>query len=85
MFNPYNTTIKSVIRLNNGYTGPEKIKSPVERVISEFELPNDKGHKWAKVQEVTLEEIPTNDLKIDHDGWVNFGIGHKEILTIEFI
>lgn len=85
LFNPFDKTIHSSIRLNGGNTGPEKLQSPVERLMSEFELPNDKGHSWKKVQEVTLEELPVKDLVIDDNGWVNFEITKKKILTIEFL
>jgi hypothetical protein len=34
---------------------------------------------------VTLEEIPQKDLAMDSDGWVQFEIGSKQILTLELL
>jgi hypothetical protein len=34
---------------------------------------------------VTLEELPVKELNITSDGWVDFEIGAKQILTIEFL
>ena len=85
LFNPYDLTIKNSIRLNDGFTGSQSIQSPVERVRDEFELPKGKGRKWSGVRLVNLEELPESDLKMDDEGWVNFEITKKKILTIEFI
>ncbi len=40
---------------------------------------------WTKVKEVTLEEVPVKDLQLSNDGWVDFEIKPKQILTIEFL
>lgn len=56
----------------------------VERVQSEFTLPKGKGRPWQKVRLVTLEETADRDLTMFEDGWVEFEIGEKKILTIEF-
>jgi hypothetical protein len=85
LHNPFEKTIAGAIRLNHGFTGPAIRFSPVERVKGEFALPADKGKNWSRVRMVTLEEVPEQDLPIDADGWVNFKIENKKILTIEFL
>lgn len=85
LFNPYNETISGTIRLNTGFAGPEKTQSPVERIQAEFKLPEEKGQRWSKVREVTLEELPERDLLMNDDGWVSVDITKKKILTLEFI
>ncbi|MGE5775855.1 MAG: glycoside hydrolase family 38 C-terminal domain-containing protein, partial [Chloroflexota bacterium] len=85
LFNPSGEKKTGMLRLNRGQTGPLKVQSPVERVQSEFALPAEKGQPWQKVRLVTLEELPERDLTMDKDGWVNFEIGRKQILTLEFL
>jgi hypothetical protein len=85
VFNPFDFTIDSSICLNGGYKGPDKVQSPVERLMSEFELPKEKGHRWTKVREVSLEELPVKELEFDEDGWVDFEITRKKIMTLEFL
>ena len=85
LFNPFDRTVKDSIRLNGGFTGPGKTQSPVERVEAEFELPKGKGHTWSKARLVSLEELPQEDLAVDGEGWIDFEISKKKILTIEVI
>ena len=85
MFNPFDRTVRNAVRLNGGYTGPCRTQSPVERVQIEFELPRDKGHLWSKARLVSLEELPQADLTVDGEGWVEFEITKKKILTVELI
>jgi alpha-mannosidase len=85
LFNPSCRAISASIRLNAGRTGPPATQSPVERVQNDFALPRDRGSKWNNVRIVTLEEIPKQDLTMDADGWGNFEIEGKKILTIEFL
>jgi mannosylglycerate hydrolase len=85
LFNPFEHTVKTAVRLNGGYTGPNKPQSPVERLEAEFELPKDRGSEWSSVRVVNLEELPQSDLTVDTQGWVDFEITKKKILTIEFI
>ncbi len=85
LFNPSDSTINSAIRLNGGYSGPTHTQSPVERVQAEFALPKDKGMQWNRVRVVSLEELPERDLVMDDEGWVNFEITKKKILTLEFL
>ena len=85
LFNPYDMTIMGSIRLNGGYSGPQKAQSPVERVRAEFTLPSDKSNMWSIVRIVTLEEVPLSDLEMDEQGWVEFEITKKMILTLEFL
>jgi hypothetical protein len=85
IFNPYGETQKAALRLNGGYSGPVKTKSPVERLQSEYALPEGRGRPWEKIRLVSLEEIPLQDLAMDKDGWVRLEIGKKKILTVEFL
>lgn len=85
LFNPSKKAVKAAVRLNQGFTGPLKAQSPVERVQAEFALPEGKGGRWGKVRLVSLEEIPAEDLKMDKEGWVGFEITGKKILTFEFL
>ena len=85
LFNPFDETIKGSLRLNGGDAGPEKTQSPVERLQAEFALPAGRGRKWSKARIVTLEESPEKDLALRKEGWMNFEIAKKEILTIEFL
>jgi len=84
LFNQSNETIKNKIRLNGGNANPAKTKSPVEAIKSEFTLAAAEN-KWSGAREVTLEELHIKDLSIGSEGWVDFEIGAKQILTIEFL
>jgi len=84
LFNQGDETIKNKIRLNGGNANPARTKSPVEAIKSEFTL-SASDRSWSSVQEVTLEELPVKELNITSDGWVDFEIGAKQILTIEFL
>jgi len=85
IFNPYDETQKAALRLNGGYSGPVKTKSPVERLQSEYALPEGKGRPWGKIRLVSLEETPLQDVDMQKDGWVRLEIGKKKILTLEFL
>jgi len=85
IFNPYDETQTAALRLNGGSSGPTRIKSPVERLQSEYALPEGKGRPWQKVRLVSLEETPVEDVAMDKDGWVKLEIGKKKILTLEFL
>jgi hypothetical protein len=85
LFNPFNETRAGRLRLNGGYSGPSGTLSPVDRVKSEFALPPGKGKQWQAARLLTLEETPAGDLGIDGEGWVDFEIGKKQILTLEFV
>lgn len=85
LFNPSERVLNTAIRLNGGYAGPQVVQSPAERVQAEFALPEGKGSKWSKVRLVTLEELPTQELKMDDRGWVKFDITGKKILSFEFL
>ena len=84
LFNPSDKTVKNAIRLNGGVAPIEKVQSPVERQKAEFELPAYSGKKWNEVKLVTLEELDDKPLKTDADGFVEFEITGKKILTIKF-
>lgn len=84
LFNPSDKTVKNAIRLNGGIAPIEKAQSPVERQRAEFELPAYSGKKWNEVKLVTLEELDDKPLTMGEDGFVEFEITGKKILTIKF-
>ena len=84
LFNPGDETMRNKIRLNGGHANPVKTKSPVEAIKSGFSLAPTES-KWSGAREVTLEELPVEDMRIDAEGWVDFAIGAKQILTVEFL
>ncbi len=85
LFNPSDKAVKNAIRLNGGIAPIEKAQSPVERQQAEFELPAYSGKKWKEVKLVTLEELDEAPLTVDADGFAEFEITGKKILTIKFI
>ncbi len=85
LFNHSDRTINTAIRLNGGYAGTMRKQSPVKRVQAEFALSNGKGARWSGVRVVSLEELPESELAMDNEGWVNFEITKKKILTLEFL
>lgn len=84
LFNPLDISIKNAIRLNSGFVSAAQCQTPVERLEQEFELPKEMK-AWSQVRRVTLEELPAYSLEMDGQGWVEFEIGQKQILTLEFI
>jgi mannosylglycerate hydrolase len=95
LFNPSDNTVKASIRLNNGLAPITKTQSPLERQKAEFELPPYGDKKWSAVKIVTLEELdagrdafgaplPFPALSQKDDGFVDFEITGKKILTIKF-
>lgn len=85
LFNPSDKTVKTNIRLNGGIAPIEKAQSPVERQQAEFELPPYSGKKWSKVKLVSLEEKDVAPLTVDENGFADFEITGKKILTIKFV
>ncbi len=85
IFNPSDETVQNSIRFNGGAAEITTKQSPVERGQAEFELPKGDGKGWSKVRLVNLEELPERELSINSDGWVDFEITKKKILTFEFI
>ena len=85
LFNPSDKAIKNAIRLNGGIAPIEKAQSPVERQMAEFELPAYSGKKWKEIKLVTLEELDSAPLTVDADGFAEFEITGKKILTIKFV
>ena len=85
LFNPSDKAVKNAIRLNGGIASIEKAQSPVERQQAEFELPAYSGKQWKEVKLVTLEELDEAPLTVDADGFAEFEITGKKILTIKFI
>lgn len=84
LFNPSDNAVKTNIRLNGGVAPIDTPQSPVERQKAEFELPAYSGKKWSSVKLVSLEEKEIADLPVDKDGFVDFEITGKKILTIKF-
>lgn len=85
IFNPSDNTVKTSIRLNGGKAPVEKPQSPVERQMAEFELPAYSDKKWSEVKLVSLEEKDVAPLTMKEDGFVDFEITGKKILTIKFV
>ncbi|MCR5485146.1 MAG: hypothetical protein K6F09_06095 [Clostridiales bacterium] len=84
LFNPSDKPLKNAIRLNGGIAPIEDPQSPVERQEAEFELPPYSGKKWSGVSLVSLEEKDIEDLAVNDDGFAEFEITGKKILTIKF-
>ena len=93
LFNPSDNTVKASIRLNNGLAPIEKTQSPLERQKAEFDLPQYGDKKWSAVKLVSLEEkevgdgildVPQSAISMKPDGFVDFEITGKKILTIKF-
>lgn len=84
LFNPSDKTVKAAVRLNGGIAPIEKTQSPLERQKAEFELPEYSGKKWSKALLVSLEEKEVAPLEIDENGFCEFEITGKKILTIKF-
>jgi mannosylglycerate hydrolase len=86
LFNPSDKAIKTSIRLNGGLAPIAKKQSPLERQKAEYELPVYGDKKWSAVKLVSLEEkevgLPAISMKTD--GFVDFEITGKKILTIKF-
>ena len=85
LFNPLAKPVKNAIRCNGGHAEPAGKQSPVQRQQAEFALPKANGRAWKKVRLVTLEELPEQDLTMNREGWAEFTIGPKKILTVEFL
>ncbi|MBQ4104608.1 MAG: hypothetical protein IJC90_09135, partial [Clostridia bacterium] len=85
LFNPSDKTVKNAIRLNGGIAPITEVQSPVERQKAEFELPQYSGKNWSQVKLVTLEELDEKELTMSNDGFVDFEITGKKILTLKFI
>jgi mannosylglycerate hydrolase len=85
LFNQFDDGISGAIRFNGGKSGPGAVYSPVERLQAENGLPAGKGKPWSRVRVVSLEELPEKDIEMTSDGWVNFTIAAKKILTLEFL
>jgi len=75
--------VKNAIRLNGGLA-PAAPQSPLERQQAEFELPAYSDKPWSSVRLVTLEEKDEKDLTVGADGFVDFEITGKKILTLKF-
>lgn len=84
LFNPSDNTKTAKIRVNGGIAPIDNPQSPVERQLAEFELPEYSGKKWSSAKLVSLEEKDVAPLTIDSDGFVEFEITGKKILTIKF-
>ncbi|MCL2462207.1 MAG: glycosyl hydrolase-related protein, partial [Defluviitaleaceae bacterium] len=83
LFNPFDETFACKMRVNGGLTGPKTFYSPVERLQARGALPESKGEAWAKVREVTLEELPVREMAMDGDGWIDLEVMKKKIVTVK--
>lgn len=85
LFNPSDKAVKTAIRLNGGIAPIKEVQSPVERQKAEYELPAYSGESWKEIKLVTLEEKDIAPLTVDKDGFAEFEITGKKILTIKFV
>ncbi len=85
LFNPSDKTVKNSVRLNGGIAPIEKAQSPLERQKAEFELPAYSGKMWKEVKLVSLEEKDLEPLTLNKDGFADFEITGKKILTVKFV
>jgi alpha-mannosidase len=86
LFNPASGTIKANVRLNGGFRNISAVRSPVERLQKDMALPTtEKKKAWRLVRQVSLEEVPEKDLKIDAEGWCGVQMPPKKIVTVEFL
>lgn len=85
LFNPSDKAVKNAIRLNKGLAPIKNVQSPLERQKAEFELPPYSDKEWSDIKLVTLEEKDINSLNTDSEGFAEFEITGKKILTIKFV
>lgn len=85
LFNPSDKAVKTAIRLNGGIAPIKEVQSPVERQKAEYELPAYSGESWKEIKLVTLEEKDIAPLSVDKEGFAEFEITGKKILTIKFV
>ena len=85
LFNPSDSAKTAKIRVNGGIAPIEKTQSPVERQLAEFELPEYSGKKWGEAKLVSLEEKDVAPITIDGEGFAEFEITGKKILTFKFM
>ena len=84
LFNPSDKAVKNSIRVNGGSVAVSKTQSPIERQAMDFKLPDFNNSPWKSAKQATLEEIPGQELNISADGWVDFEITGKKIMTFLF-
>ncbi|MCL2099976.1 MAG: glycosyl hydrolase-related protein, partial [Oscillospiraceae bacterium] len=86
LFNPSDKTVKASIRLNGGLAPVNETQTPLQRQKAEFKLPAYGKNKWAAVKLVSLEEKETGlpAVSMKKDGFVDFEITGKKILTVKF-
>ncbi len=84
LFNPSDNAKTVKIRLNGGKAAIRNPQSPVERQLAEFELPGYSDEKWNEIKLISLEEKDVEPLTADADGFAEFTITGKKILTIKF-
>jgi mannosylglycerate hydrolase len=84
LFNPSDTPVKNALRLNGGTAPIAKAPSPLERQAAAFELPKYSGTPWNNAPLVSLEEKEISPLTVRQDGFAEFEITGKKILTIQF-
>jgi mannosylglycerate hydrolase len=84
LFNPSDKAVKNAVRVNGGLAAAGEIQSPIERQSVDFRLPGFNSSVWKSVNLATLEEIPGEEMAIGADGWVDFEITGKKIITLLF-
>jgi alpha-mannosidase len=85
LFNPSDNTVNASLRLNGGLAPIERTQSPIERQKAEFALPSYGEKKWSEAKIVSLEEKDVAPLAVKDDGFVDFEITGKKILTIKLV
>lgn len=85
LFNPFDKTVCTRIRLNGGLAGQQEVFSPVEQIKAEMALPAHRTDKWTVVREVTLEEVPQKQLDVTDNGWCKVELTSRKIVTLQFI
>jgi alpha-mannosidase len=85
LYNPYDKSVRTKVRLNGGFENIKGFKSPVQRLQDDMTLPSDVDKRnWRFVRLVSLEEVIEKELALDTEGWCAVEVAPKKIMTIEF-
>jgi alpha-mannosidase len=86
LFNPFDKTVEAAICLNQGYAKAPDAESPVDRLRNNMLLPAaSEKRMWRSIRQVTLEEVPEKELRIEKDGSCRVQLLPKKIVTVEFL
>ena len=84
LFNPSDKAVRNAVSLGGGFAPISVPQSPLERQKAEFQLPDYEHKKWSCAKLVSLEEKDVAPLTMDDQGFAEFEITGKKILTIKF-